>query len=109
MPPEGRDAAYLWDLIDAARQIVDFVHGERFFDYENNRMLQAAVERELEIIGEAANRLSDVFKASHPEIPWRGIQGVTTAPALGLDLPTPPMYFTFNGALNQPTRQEHDT
>jgi len=36
-------------------------------------MLQDAVERRVEIIGEAARRLSDGFREKHPEIPWRPI------------------------------------
>ncbi len=35
-----------------------------------NRTVQAAVEREVSIIGEAANRLSTDFKSLHPEIPF---------------------------------------
>jgi uncharacterized protein with HEPN domain len=31
------------------------------------------VERQIEIIGEAARKVSDPFKAAHPEIPWRKI------------------------------------
>ncbi len=38
-------------------------------------MLQAAVERKLEIIGEAARGVSDDFRRDHPEVPWRGIIG----------------------------------
>lgn len=37
--------------------------------------MQLAVERCIEIIGEAARRLSDGFKASRPEIPWARIVG----------------------------------
>jgi len=38
-------------------------------------VLQAAVERKLEIIGEAARGVSDDFRRDHPEVPWRGIIG----------------------------------
>jgi len=36
-------------------------------------MLQSAVERKVEIIGEAARKISDEFKKSHPQIPWKSI------------------------------------
>lgn len=39
----------------------------------SNRMVQKAVLYELVTIGEAANNLSDEFKAMHPEVPWRDI------------------------------------
>jgi uncharacterized protein with HEPN domain len=73
MPPEGADAAYLWDIIDAGQAITAFIAGKTFADYEADRMLRRAVEREVEIIGEAARRLSAVFQDNHPEVPWRRI------------------------------------
>lgn len=73
MRPEERDAAYLWDMLDAARLIEGFTTGVRFEQYMDDRKLQLAVERALEIIGEAARRVSEEFKDSHPEIPWRAI------------------------------------
>jgi uncharacterized protein with HEPN domain len=40
-----------------------------------DRMLQLAVERGLEIIGEAARNVSLDFRLEHPQIPWKGIIG----------------------------------
>jgi uncharacterized protein with HEPN domain len=73
MPLEKADVAYLWDMWDAAQAIQEFVSGRTFHSYQDDRMLRGAVERHLEIIGEAANRVSLDFQASHPEIPWRRI------------------------------------
>ena len=73
---ESRDAAYLWDMMDAAKAISAFVTGRAFRDFETDRMLRNAVERNIEIIGEAAKRISENFQTSHPEIPWRNIIGL---------------------------------
>ena len=76
MPPkENHDPAYLWDMMDAAEAISSFVAGHTFHDFQSDRMLRNAVDRNMEIIGEAANRVSDHFQKSHPEIPWRSIIG----------------------------------
>ena len=60
-------------MLDAAKAVVEFVTGRTFHDYMNNRMLRGAVERHVEIIGEAARRVSAAFQGAHPEIPWRKI------------------------------------
>jgi uncharacterized protein with HEPN domain len=75
MQPDQRDAAYLWDMLDAAQTVEQLSSGLDFFQYSNDRRTQLAVERSLEIIGEAARRVSDSFQNSHPEIPWRQIIG----------------------------------
>ena len=71
MQPEERDAACLWDMLDAAQTIETFISDLRLDQYMHDRKLQLAVERALEIIGEAARRVSQGFKSAHPEIPWR--------------------------------------
>ena len=56
MRPEERDKAYLWDMLDAALAIQEFVRDKTYEDYLSNRMLRDAVERHIEIIREAARR-----------------------------------------------------
>jgi uncharacterized protein with HEPN domain len=73
MQPDERDAAYLWDMLDAARAIREFVSPRTFHDYTKDRMFRGAVERHVEIIGEAANRVSVSFREAHQGIPWRKI------------------------------------
>ena len=75
MQPDQRDAAYLWDMLDAARTVEQLSSGLDFTRYSNDRRTQLAVERSLEIIGEAAGRVSATFRNAHPEIPWRQIIG----------------------------------
>jgi uncharacterized protein with HEPN domain len=73
MRPDEHDAAYLWDMLDAAREVVRFTGGVSFAAYERDRMRQRAVERSVELIGEAAGRVSRSFREAHHEIPWRSI------------------------------------
>ncbi len=75
MQPEQRDAGYLWDMLDAARTVEQMSSNQDFTQYSNDRRTQLAVERSLEIIGEAAGRVSTSFRNAHPEIPWRQIIG----------------------------------
>jgi uncharacterized protein with HEPN domain len=42
-----------------------------FTQYAADENLRLATERRIEIIGEAARRISPEFKEAHPEIPWR--------------------------------------
>lgn len=57
-------------MLDAARSVRDFTTGLSLEDYLNDRKLQLAVERALEIIGEAARLVSAEFKDIHPNVPW---------------------------------------
>ncbi len=69
----ARDAAWLLDMLAAARAVTAFVQGRTFEQYEKDLFFRSAVERQIEIIGEAARGISDPFKAAHPQIPWRPI------------------------------------
>jgi uncharacterized protein with HEPN domain len=73
MRPDISDKSYLWDMLDAALAIRQFVEGKTFTDYTSDRILRGAVERHVEIIGEAARNISAVFREKHPEIQWAKI------------------------------------
>jgi len=79
MLPDQRDGAYLWDMVDAARTVEQLSCGLDFGQYSKDRRTQLAVERCLEIMGEAAGKVSDSFRKAHPEIPWRQIIGQRNA------------------------------
>jgi len=80
MRPEERDPACLWDIIEAARAIVDFTRDltpEEFLaPGRSGEITRLAVERELEILGEAAHRVSLPFRNEHVEIPWKEMVGL---------------------------------
>jgi len=79
---------YLAHILECTQKIEKFAQGgrERFFQEE---LIQDAVLRNLEVIGEAAKRLDDAYRAAHPEIPWRalaGLRDVLTHQYEGVDL-----------------------
>jgi len=76
MQPEEQDLAYLWDMREAAKEIVAFVKGIKYAIFIQNRMIRYAVERQLLVIGEASNHVSAKFQEAHPEIPWRQMIGL---------------------------------
>ena len=73
MRRDKADAGYLWDMLDAAKAVVEFTAGKTLEDYLKDRLLRHAVERVVEIIGEAARKVSDELRGQHPEIPWTKI------------------------------------
>ena len=75
MQLDERDQAYLWDMLEAAKEITAFLKGIRYDDFVRSKMIRSAVERQLMIVGEAAKRVSEEFQEKHPEIPWRQIIG----------------------------------
>jgi len=76
MLPDKRDAGYLWDMREAAHDCIEFVANATYEGFCADRMMHSAVERRLEILGEAAGRVSEEFQLSHPEIPWNEIKAI---------------------------------
>ena len=74
LPPE--DLLYLRHILDSIDQINTYVAGIDSKEFSQNRLLQDAVARNLEIIGEAAKRLSPEARKATPTIPWKRITGM---------------------------------
>ncbi len=73
MRPDDRDAGHLLDMLQHARGVMRAVEGRTLAQYVEDEDLRLAVERRIEIIGEAARRVSPAFQDAHPDIPWRKI------------------------------------
>ena len=76
MRPENRNLGYLWDMLESAAAIAGKLKDVELPQYLANEDLRLLAERRIEIIGEAARRLSEPFRLAHPEIPWRLIIGM---------------------------------
>lgn len=70
MRAEERDPAHLWDMREAAREVAGFVEGADFERFRTEKLLRYAVESQVEAVARAAGRVSEPFRAAHPEIPW---------------------------------------
>lgn len=76
MPPSQKDMARLWDMLDAAKTAVEFTKDLGFESFLEDRKTRYAVERSLEIIGEAARCVAPETRESLPDIPWRSMIGL---------------------------------
>lgn len=74
MPPE--DVERLRHMLDAAKEAMAFVEGFTAAELETNRQRTLALVKAIEIIGEAAHRISANTKADLPHIPWQVIIGM---------------------------------
>ncbi len=76
MPLEDRDAATLWDIMNAAGNVREFIEGFDRETFLSDRKTHYAVISQIEIIGEATKRLSPDFRDAHPGVPWKKIAGM---------------------------------
>ena len=75
MKPEDRDLALLWDLRKFARQAHEMVKRIAFERLDEDPIRKLALERALEVLGEAARRVSAEFQGQAPQIGWRDLVG----------------------------------
>jgi len=72
----NHDELYLRHILEAAQKVLRFTEGLNKDDFLKNELVQSAVIRQLEIIGEASSKISESFQKSHPELPWMDIIGM---------------------------------
>jgi uncharacterized protein with HEPN domain len=68
---ERTDLQFLQDILESIDAALEFVEGYNFDGFSNDRKTKSASIRELEIVGEAANRISTVIKDDYSAVPWR--------------------------------------
>lgn len=67
---------YLKHIMDAINRIEKYLVNVSCEEFLENELVQAAVIREIEIIGEAAKRLPEDFRIKNPDMPWRKMAGM---------------------------------
>jgi uncharacterized protein with HEPN domain len=75
MKPEDRDLALLWDMRKFGRQAHEMVKRVAFARLDEDPIRKLALERALEILGEAARRVSAELQGQTPQIGWRALAG----------------------------------
>lgn len=70
------DSASVRNILDAARKALDFSSGRSRRDLDADEKLALSLVHLLEIVGEAANQVSEGYRERHPDVPWRKMIGL---------------------------------
>lgn len=80
------DSVSMRHMLDHAREAVQFSQGRARDDLDNDRVFELSMTRLVEVIGEAANRVSENTRNAHPQIAWPQIIGTRNRLIHGYDL-----------------------
>ncbi len=83
------DKARLQHIFDAIIEIEGYMENHTEDDFFSNSMLHSACIRQLEIIGEAAGRVSEEIRTESADIPWKeiiGLRNILIHEYFGIDL-----------------------
>lgn len=89
MSAQPRDRLYLQHVLDAILRIETYLEDIDRAEFDRTPVVQDAVIRQLQIVGEASKRLSEDLKSSLSAIPWRQVTGMRdklTHDYMGVDL-----------------------
>ena len=95
------DNVYVQDIVTSLKFIFSYLGNKTEFEFLNDLMLQDAIIRRFEIIGEAATKISDDIKNKNPNVKWRlmkemrnkliheyfGVSPITIYSTIKMDLP----------------------
>ena len=70
------DLAYIEHILDCIRKINEFSNGLSLQEFKANEMVQDAIIRNIEIIGEVSKKISKDTKQTYYKIPWKEIAGM---------------------------------
>lgn len=70
------DALYLRHMLVAIDRVVEATERVTRQEFNGDWVVQDAIVHELQILGEAAGRVSRDLTDSHPEVPWRKVTGL---------------------------------
>lgn len=72
----NEDRVYLGHMLDMTRRAVRAIESKTRAQYDQDDILRLGLTHLVQVIGEAARKVSDEFRFQHPEIPWRKIVGM---------------------------------
>lgn len=70
------DRVYVGHMLDTANKAIGFVQGVTRENFDHNELLPLSLTHLLQVIGEAARRISPDFRARHSQVDWRAIVGM---------------------------------
>jgi uncharacterized protein with HEPN domain len=79
------DVVRMRHMLDSAREARALVKGKKRQDLDSDRLLGLALVRLLEVLGEAAGRVSEEGRRKHPGVPWSQMVGLRNRLIHGYD------------------------
>lgn len=70
------DLTRIKHMLDSANEALSFINNKSREDLDQNKMLVLSLVKCIEIIGEAASKISEELKSKHQQIPWKDIIGM---------------------------------
>ena len=69
------DKVRIAHILDAIKEVEKYLEGASYNDFLVNSEKRFATIKQIEIVGEACNRISLIFKQAHSQIEWKSING----------------------------------